>query len=470
MKKLTAALLSLTVLTSAFPVYASAAGEETETEPMTATISLKETTAEASGENVTVEGTKITITASGSYEFSGTLTDGQILVNVADTKEDAETVKIFFNGVTITGVSKPAVFIESAKNTSINLVADTENYLYDGDEAYRSETGLSFANNAVIYAKDDLTIKGEGTLRIEATQNHGIHCNDDIKVTGGNLKIKTSGEKNSDGEKYADGIRGKESVQIKGGEIDINSNGDGIKSTKGYVAISDGDIEVKADNDAVQAEDNIKEEKSDEVHKALEISGGRLKANGDRSLTVSKAGVPVTISGGSIFATATEGQPAAIETSQPVLELNFLEEQVKDLELAISKDTETVFSRKSDKKFIYALISTSDLKADTEYEITLDGKLLLSDNVAVMKMNAENGVTLIENISVSAPQTFDGDIDQDGRTSIADAILMCQYLAEDSKAYITPNGLALLDFDKDGVATASDLQVLLCYLAGKLPS
>lgn len=463
-KKLTAALLSLMVLASAMPVCASAAEGETETETMTATIELKETTATATGENVTIEGNVITVTASGSYEFSGTLTDGQINVNVSDTKADAETVKLFFNGVTITGVSKPAVFITNAKNTSINLIADTENFLYDGDEPYRSESGLSFANNAVIFAKDDMTIKGDGFLRIEATQNHGIHGNNDVKITGGKLKIKTSGEKVSDDDKFADGIRGKESVQIKGGEIDINANGDGIKSTKGYVSISDGDIEVKANNDAIQAEKDIT--KDGETIKALEISGGRLKANGDRSLTVSTEGTPVTISGGNIFATATDGQPAIVNAAQPVLELNFSAEQVKDLELAISKDTETLFSRKSDKKFSYALISTPDLKADTEYELTLDGKLLLSDGVAVMKIKAADGVTLIENVSVSEPEKFNGDVDQDGHTSIADAILMCRYIAEDSAAYVSPDGIALMDFNKDGFVTSSDTQILLCYLAG----
>lgn len=472
MKKLTSFMLCLIVLASAVPVCASAAGEETEPETMTATIALKETTATATGENVKIEGTTVTISASGSYVFSGTLTDGQICVDVpkASTEDGEEasadkgTVKLFFNGVTITGVSKPAVFISNAKNTSINLAADTENYLYDGEDAYRSESGLSFTNNAVIYAKDDLTIKGEGLLSIEASMNHGIHCNNDMKITGGKLKIKTSGKKVSDDEKFADGIRGKDSVQIKGGEIDINANGDGIKSTKGYISISDGDIEVKADNDAVQAEKNIT--KDGETIKALEISGGRLKVNGGRSLTVSTEGTPISITGGNVLATATEAQPASVEATQPVLELNFTEEQVKDQTLAISKDTETIFSRKPDKKFKFALISLPDLTTDTEYELTLDGKLLLSNDVAVMTVKAAAGVTLIENVTVSASEEFNGDIDCDGHTRIADAILMCRYLAEDKDAVVTAEGIARMDFDKDGLVTASDTQVLLCYLAG----
>ncbi|MCR5305913.1 MAG: carbohydrate-binding domain-containing protein [Oscillospiraceae bacterium] len=479
MWKLTAALLSLSLLAGAVPFSAAAADEGTEPEVMTATVKLNETSATATGDNVTVDGSVITITASGSYEFSGTLTDGQINVNVPDTKKDANTVKLFFKGVTITGVNAPAVMVNNAKNTSINLVADTENFLYDGDNPYRTSTGLSFANNAVIFSKDDITIKGDGSLRIEATQNHGIHSNNDLKITGGKLKVKTTGTKIQDGdssEKFADGIRGKESVQIKGGDIDINANGDGIKSTKGYVSISDGEIEVKASNDAIQAEDNII--KDGETIKAIEISGGRLKANGDRSLTVSKPSSVITnpdeagettfisITGGNVFATATDGQPTLLDATQPVLELNFKEEQLKDLELAISKDTETLFSRKSDKRFSFALISFPELTADTEYELTLDGKLIMANDVAVVKIKAENGVTVIDNVSVSAPEKFNGDIDGDGRTAIGDAILMCRYIAEDKEAYVSPEGIALMDFNHDTYVTSEDTQVLLCYLAG----
>ena len=132
-RNMSAMILSAGVLLSAMPilpVYAEeAAAPVEETVEMTATVKLNDTAATAEGKNITIDGTKITISASGAYEFSGKLSDGQIIVNVADTTADAETVKLYFNGVNITGKTAAAVYVVNAKNTSINLMDGTENFL-----------------------------------------------------------------------------------------------------------------------------------------------------------------------------------------------------------------------------------------------------------------------------------------------------------------------------------------------------
>lgn len=71
-------------------------------------IHLKNTSVDIDGNNAVADGTKVTISASGEYYIDGTLDDGQIIVNVPDETVDAETVKIFLNGVNITGASAPA--------------------------------------------------------------------------------------------------------------------------------------------------------------------------------------------------------------------------------------------------------------------------------------------------------------------------------------------------------------------------
>ena len=275
-KKFTAALLCGTVLLAAIPVPAvTAADDPAAAEPavMDCVVTMDGTTATATNDKVKIEGGKITISASGSYEFTGKLDDGQIYVNIADEAADPGTVKLFLNNATITGKSDAAILIENAENTSINILDGTENFISDGATYPEKVT-------AAIYAKDDLTIKsggenGDGKLRIEAMTQDAVHCNNDLKITGGTLKVKTE---------QGDGLRGKTSVEIKGGKVDVNADGDGIKSTKGKVEISGGKIEIKAGNDAVQGETSVL------------ISGGDLKANGDRGLT-NTAG-KVTITGG----------------------------------------------------------------------------------------------------------------------------------------------------------------------------
>ncbi|MEE3405500.1 MAG: hypothetical protein VZR73_15600, partial [Acutalibacteraceae bacterium] len=78
-KKLTAAMLCGTVLLTALPLNpVLAADDPAASEPVTmdCVITLDGTTATASNDKVQIEGGKITITASGAYEFSGKLEDG----------------------------------------------------------------------------------------------------------------------------------------------------------------------------------------------------------------------------------------------------------------------------------------------------------------------------------------------------------------------------------------------------------
>ena len=243
-----------------------------------------------------VSGSKVTISHSGTYYIDGTLDDGQIEVNVADEAADPETVKLFLNGANITGRSAPAVLVTNAENTSINLVNGTVNNISDGDTAYVDASGTP-TGDAVIEAKDDLTIKGgdlsdsaaeDGVLNITANTQAGISCNNDIKINGGFINITTLNSTDK-----TDAIKGKTSVTVKEGKLTVDAEGDGIKSSKGSVSVTGGTVSIKAGNDAVQAGTTI------------DISGGVLVAGGDRGLTATDG---INITGGEVYATATDNQ------------------------------------------------------------------------------------------------------------------------------------------------------------------
>lgn len=421
------------------------AAEVSAADAMTATITLNETSAEATGENVTIDGSKITITASGSYAFSGKLNDGQIIVNVADEVADPGTVKIFFNGVDIKGVTAPPVYVINAENTSINLADGTENILSDGG-AYAADT------NAVIYAKDDITIKGgeagDGRLTVNAVYQHALHCNNDVKIAGGDITIKTNdGDGKTTG--AGDAIRGKTSVEIKGGKLDINSGGDGVKSTKGNVLISGGDTEIRASNDAVQGET------------AVEISGGTLKANGDRGLTNASAaaGNAVTISGGTVFATSTDAQMIVADNTQPVLLASLAEEQVKDqrVELFAEGAEEAVFSRNPNKKFDYILISDPALTIGSTYSLKIDGFVPTGSQITLAE-----SVTVAEGISMAARAL---DINEDNEIDVGDAVLLARFIAEDREAVLSAVGLSRADTNGDGKKDTADITRILRFIA-----
>lgn len=251
------------------------------------------------------------------------------------------------------------------------MVEGTENTLSDGTTAYEGD----YLENAVIEAKDDITIKGSGTLNITANTQYAIQCNNDIKLNGGNVNITTAA---------ADAFRGKKSVTVKDGNIVIDSAGDGIKSTKGNVDITGGNISVKASNDAIQAETTIN------------ISAGTVTAGGDRGLT---ALTGVNITGGTVVATATDNQAEGVSASQGTMILNCVDDTTttdgcwkKSNNISLSSGFKTEFT----KKFKYVLISDASLSNGSAYTLKKEG------NGAVVTFNsgADNSFALTDTLTV----------------------------------------------------------------------
>lgn len=353
-------------------------------------IHLKDTSIEVEGSHATLSNSNktVTIDASGTYYIDGTLTDGQIVVNVPDIAADAETVKLFLNGVNITGVSAAPILIENAENTSLNLVAGTTNYVYDG--ASYTE------NTAAIYAKDDMTIKGEGALVVTASTQYGIHCNNDLKITGGDVTVITENAVTK-----MDGIRAKQSVRIKGGTVKVNATGDGIKSTKADVNISGGSVRVKAGNDAIQAETTI------------DISAGTVLACGDRGLTSITA---TNITGGSVCATATDSQAALVTAAQGCMLLTYGAEWTKGNEIAVKSGAATVYAASPIKKFDYVLLSSPDMTDSAAYSLYTGGQQMKhsGDASGVFQMSAAASFLGVEPIDGSGTVTTQAGIQLNG--------------------------------------------------------
>lgn len=349
-------------------------------------IHLNGTSASVEGDYASVEGNIITISHSGDFYIDGTLDDGQINVNIADETADPETVKIFLNGVNITGKSAPAILITNAENTSINIVDGTKNFISDGDTAYSGD----WLGCAVIEAKDDMTIKGgelgTGILNITANTQDAVVCNNDIKINGGITTITTLNSTDK-----TDAIKGKKSVTVKSGTLNIEAEGDGIKSSKGNVAITGGLLNIKAGNDAVQAETTI------------DISGGTIIAGGDRGLT-SVTGTNIT--GGTVIATATDNQTDATlmsGTTQGTMLLNCVASGETDgcWKKANNITAGNIKAYKWQKKYAYVLLSDASITADGSYKLTNNSTStnVTHDESADFKMSGT--VTAFDNVNPS---------------------------------------------------------------------
>lgn len=318
-------------------------------------IHLNGASATVEGENASVEGAVITISHSGSFYVDGTLDDGQIAVNVPDETVDAGTVKIFLNNASISGKSAPAIYVINAENTSINIVDGTTNTISDGDTAYAGDQ----LGKAVIEAKDDITFKGgeqgTGVLTITANTQDAVVCNNDIKFTGGTVNIDTL-----NGTDKTDAVKGKTSVTVKDTAVlKIDAEGDGLKSSKGSVAIEGGTVSIKAGNDAIQAQTTI------------DISGGDVLGGGDRGLTAISG---INITGGTVVVTATDNQAdTAIMsgTTQGTMVMNFVASSETDgcWKKANALQGAGVNADSWKKKYAYAIISSPEIKAGSTYDM-----------------------------------------------------------------------------------------------------
>lgn len=208
-------------------------------------ISLNGLSMAVSGSGATASGGTLTITAAGVYVFSGTLTDGQIVVDAANS----DKVQIVLDGVSITCPDSAPIYVKQADKVFLTLADGTTNTVTDG-ATYPLVDGED-EPHAAIFSKSDLTINGAGALTVTANYNNGITSKDDLVITGGTITVTA----------VNDGLRGRDSVAIHDGAFVINvDQGDGIQSNndkdseKGWISIDGGTFDITAGNDGIQAE------------------------------------------------------------------------------------------------------------------------------------------------------------------------------------------------------------------------
>ncbi|MBN2522960.1 MAG: carbohydrate-binding domain-containing protein [Bacteroidales bacterium] len=234
-----------------------------------------------------VDGSKVTIISAGTYNISGSLADGQVIVNT----EDEEIVRLILNGVDIYSSASAAIYIMNAQKTVIVLADYSENYITDGNN-YVFENAEEDEPNAAVFSKDDLTVCGNGTLVVNGNYNDGIASKDGMIINGGTIHVSAAD----------DGIRGKDYLVVEEGNITVEAGGDGLKSdndedsTKGYVYIEYAEIGIVAEGDAIVAETDVLIADGDFV--LISGGGSNYYVNSSTSAKGIKAVVNTIIDGG----------------------------------------------------------------------------------------------------------------------------------------------------------------------------
>lgn len=290
-------------------------------------IQVNGSSASCSASGVEITESVVTIKEAGTYVISGKLDNGSIIVDVSKN----DKVQLVLDGAEIVSDSFAAIYVKQADKVFVTLADGTENTLANGGTFTQIDDNDV---DAVVFAKDDITLNGSGTLQISSPAGHGISGKDEVTITGGTINIeaakcavkakdsiaiadgtfqfvtKADGlhAENSDDETLGniyiaggsfsiqvsdDAIHANTLLRIDGGEFDITAS-EGLEGT--YIIINDGTVRINASDDGVNAA-----YKSSAYTPTFEMNGGSLTINmgaGDTDAVDSNA--DIVINGGTI--------------------------------------------------------------------------------------------------------------------------------------------------------------------------
>ena len=256
----------------------------------TTTVKLNGASAEINGTGAEFKDGDIIISSSGTYGFSGTLTDGRIIVNA-----DKQAVTVLLCNVDITCKDSSAIFIYKSASAKIIAEGNTVNTLTDGSSYSYSDSYSSQADeepNACLFSKSDLSIGGSGTLTVNGNFNNGITSKDTLTVSDASITVNAKNH----------GINGKDSASINNATIKVISGGDSIRSTNdtdatlGYININSSNITLQSGEDAIQAQTALTISKG--TYSITAGGGSAEKADDSLSTKGIKAGTTLKIDDG----------------------------------------------------------------------------------------------------------------------------------------------------------------------------
>ena len=184
------------------------------------------------------------ITKEGIYTLSGEINNKTVHIKAQDT----DKIQLILDGVTMSNDLSPAIYVESADKVFITLNENTQN------EISVSANMQDETLDGAIFSRADLTVNGNGKLKINAQYKHGIVSKDDLVIVDSTITVTSKNVS----------LSGKDCVKILNATLNLQAGSDGIRSdndedaSRGYVYIESGEINITSANDGIQAETAVK--------------------------------------------------------------------------------------------------------------------------------------------------------------------------------------------------------------------
>ena len=205
-------------------------------------IELGDSGIKCSSPAVKVEGNTVTLSLEGTYVLSGSISDGMVIIDAANT----DKIQLVLNNASITSQTSAPLYIKQADKVFLTLAENSENELINGG----SFDTIDDSNiDAVIFARDDLTINGIGSLTVSSPAGHGIAGNDSLSITGGAFDISCA----------SNALKANDDITIAGGDFVVSSGKDAMQCEhdsnpdKGFIYIAGGNYNITAEGDGISA-------------------------------------------------------------------------------------------------------------------------------------------------------------------------------------------------------------------------
>lgn len=311
----------------------------------------------AKNANISI-GNIININGSGTYELSGTLSDGQVAI---DSNKINGNVVIILNNVNITCKNAPAIFVYNTNNNSetcnvtislatgsTNTIAggkikqsvegwtDQANLLYYVEKGYDDDRSYyeRYKYDGAISSDISLTFDGTGTLNVNSLEKEGIESKRNITINNGNYII--------------------------------NSLDDGIN------ACTDGESVITINNGTVVVNVVSEAEEGDGIDSngSIHINGGKIYAFASEKSQDSglDAETGIYINNGYVVGTGNMADEVSESSKQAFMQIQFKDRISKDSLITILDSNKTpVVAYKANKAYSILTISTPKLQKENNY-------------------------------------------------------------------------------------------------------
>ncbi len=353
----------------------------------------------------------IHITKPGQYILSGTLSKGQISVDLGDDAEENPdaVVTLILNNLDITCEVAPAIIFynvyecgekdtEKATNTVDTSKAGANVIIADN-----SENNVNGAYVARIYKPDSVVLTEDGSAVEDAKKLHkydgafyskmSMNINGD-KAGNGILNINAENE----------GLDSELHLTINGGNINITSGNDGINTNEDNVSVTT----VNGGNVNILVDGKTGEGDGIDSNGWLVINGGKVitqacAKSGDAGID---SDMGIHINGGYVFSTGNMLDRIS-ESKQNFVVFNFAEKQHSATFSLKNADNSIIAENNVTNDFIYLIISSDKL---TEGNYTLwQGKTQLQGSSTFNAMGKPESVTPPEGMEdMTPPEGMEG--------------------------------------------------------------